>query len=162
VEPRSFIVRFFLVRDGRAVARVTDARSTRSWLIADPEALRALERAVCSPILATVADFGGAAGTAVLGRGYTTANAVVTGIVADCTVTLSGGTVTVAGGAYSQSYTFSGSASDTTRVIAAPTNRTQILVTPTGGRVFVTFDKFGFVIQASSLAPDGSSLTCPL
>jgi hypothetical protein len=46
VEARSFVVRFFVIADGRAVARVTDARSTRQWLIAEPEALRALERAL--------------------------------------------------------------------------------------------------------------------
>jgi hypothetical protein len=32
--------------NGMTVARVTDARSTRQWLIAEPEALRALERAL--------------------------------------------------------------------------------------------------------------------
>jgi hypothetical protein len=46
VETRSFVIRFFVAGDGRAVARITDARSSRQWLIAEPEALRALERAL--------------------------------------------------------------------------------------------------------------------
>ena len=46
VETRSFVIRFFDGVDGRAMARVTDARSTWQWLIAEPEALRALERAL--------------------------------------------------------------------------------------------------------------------
>jgi hypothetical protein len=46
VDSRSFVVRFFVAADGRARARITDARSTRQWLIAEPEALRALERAL--------------------------------------------------------------------------------------------------------------------
>ncbi|MDP9016694.1 MAG: hypothetical protein M3N19_00040 [Candidatus Eremiobacteraeota bacterium] len=50
VEVQSFIVRFF-VRDGRTVARITNATSTQTWVVANADALQSLQRAVRHPSL---------------------------------------------------------------------------------------------------------------
>ena len=107
-------------------------------------------------------DFGGAAGTAMLGRGVLSNGNGGASLVNDCGVTVNAGTVSVSanGGAFSRSVTFTGAASDTVQV--ATVQGRPVLYSFTslaGGPLLITVNDSGYVTQVNA----GSGLlTCPV
>ena len=107
-------------------------------------------------------DFGGAAGTARLGRGILSNGNGGASLVNDCSVTIDAGTVTVSAnaGAFSRSVTFTGASSDTAQV--ATVQGRPVLYSFTslaGGPVVFTVNDSGYVTQVNAGA---GTLTCPV
>jgi hypothetical protein len=107
-------------------------------------------------------DFGGASGTAMLGRGILSNGSGGASLVNDCTVSVNGGTVTVSAnaGAFSRSVTFTGASSDTVQV--ATISGRPILYSFTslaGGPMVFTVNDSGHVTQVNA---GSGTLTCPV
>ena len=106
------------------------------------------------------ADLGGAAGKAIFGRGVLVTGGVPR-LIDDCKVEVAGGTLTVSGGGFSQSDTFTGAAADSLLLVRTPTD-TQFNFQPASGqKARIKVNAFGFVMGASATAADSSTLTCP-
>lgn len=106
-------------------------------------------------------DLGGAAGTALLGRGVLTTNGMAS-FVYDCKAEVTGGAITVLGGTLAQTATLTGAASDTLQIVTTQGHPAQLTFMPgNNGKVNLQLNGFGFVAQVQARAADGSTLSCP-
>jgi hypothetical protein len=109
----------------------------------------------------TAADFGNASGTVNFGRGVISTLSGTNTIVSDCRATISGNTVTLSGGSFSNSATFSGASTDHIFVLAVQASPTEYALQPENSKVLLLFNNFGFAYKAQSTS-NGSTLACPV
>jgi hypothetical protein len=106
-------------------------------------------------------DFGGAAGTAMLGRGVLK-NGNGASLVNDCSASVNGGTVTVTAnaGAFTRSVTFTGASSDTAQVATVQGHPVLYSFTSlAGGPMVMTVNDSGYVTQVNV---GSGTLVCPV
>jgi hypothetical protein len=109
----------------------------------------------------TAADLGGAAGSIAFGRGQLS-NGTTGSLVTDCALTISGGTLTLTGGTFSQTATLTGAASDSVKIVAVQGSPTQYAIEPQNGLIIMYVNNFGNVYKAQGRLADGTALLCPI
>jgi hypothetical protein len=106
-------------------------------------------------------DFGGASGSAMLGRGILANGSGGATLVNDCTVSVNGGAVTVSAnaGAFTRTVTFTGASSDTAQVATVQGHPVLYSFTSlAGGPLVFTVNDSGYVTQVNA---GSGTLTCP-
>ncbi len=141
-------------------------RSSETFVLspATVAALTAKATSVTSTYPIAPSDFGGASGTALIGRG-TISVGTTQRRVSDCKLTMTGATVTITadGGAFTRSATFASDPTDSYRYAVVPGAPGEFTFSPTNGvPIFFQANNFGNIIAASARSADfATTLACP-
>jgi hypothetical protein len=81
--------------------------------------------------------------------------------VTDCRATISGNTVTLAGGTFSNSAMFGGASTDRIFILAVQASPTEYVLQPESSKVAVFYNNFGFAFKAQSTS-GSNTLLCPV